>query len=67
MTTTAVVPAFIRLPDVIALTGVPKSTIYFLAKKGDFPSPVKLSENSSAFRRAEIEAWIESRPTVYQH
>lgn len=33
-------------------------------KGGSFPAPVQVSENRIAWRRAEVEAWIASRPIV---
>lgn len=52
---------FLRLPDVAQLTGLPRSTIYAMVAKGGFPTPVKLSERSSAWRSDELEQWIEAR------
>ncbi len=50
-----------RLPEVLQFTGLPRSTVYAMTNKGNFPKPVKLSERSSAWRSDEIQAWIESR------
>lgn len=58
-------PAFMRVPDVLALTGLPRSTLYALAQNGDFPSQVRLTAKSVAFRRDEVLTWIEARPAVY--
>jgi prophage regulatory protein len=52
---------FIRLPEVLALCGKSRSSIYAAIKKGEFPAPVKLSTRSSAWIRSEIAAWAESR------
>lgn len=52
---------FIRLPEVVALSGKSRSSIYAAIKKGEFPAPVKLSIRSSAWIRSEIAAWAESR------
>jgi len=52
---------FIRLHEVVQVTGLPKSTIYAFARKGLFPQPVKLSERASAWRSDELEQWIEAR------
>lgn len=53
--------AFLRLPDVIKATGVPRSTLYRLISNGDFPQPIKLGERSVAWSSAEIEAWMARR------
>ena len=52
---------FMRLPEVLALCGKSRSSIYAAIKKGEFPAPVKLSTRSSAWIRSEITAWAESR------
>lgn len=52
---------FMRLPEVLALCGKSRSSIYVAIKKGEFPAPVKLSSRSSAWMRSEIAAWTESR------
>jgi prophage regulatory protein len=55
----------LRLPAVIAMTGMGRDSIYRLAREGRFPKPRKLTERSSGWREDEILAWIESRP-AYQ-
>lgn len=51
----------IRLPGVIARTGLSRSTLYRLASLGQFPRPIKLGERSSAWNSTEIDAWIADR------
>lgn len=51
----------LKLTSVIASTGLSRSHIYALAKKGEFPKPIKLTERSSAWVEAEVQKWIESR------
>lgn len=51
----------IRLPLVLSITGLKRSTLYFLMKKGSFPKQVKLSERCAAWRRSEVEGWLASR------
>lgn len=54
------VTAFLRLPEVMALTGLARSTVYALASRGDFPPPVKLGNTrASAWPSDEIAAWLE--------
>lgn len=38
-----------------------RPTIYRLVKQNAFPKKIKLSERRVAFRRADVEKWIESR------
>jgi len=52
----------LRLPQVIALTGLGRDSIYRLGHMGQFPKPRKISERASAWREDEIREWIESRP-----
>jgi prophage regulatory protein len=52
---------FIRLPEVLALSGKSRSSIYAAIKRGEFPAPVKLSTRSSAWIRSEVAAWAASR------
>jgi prophage regulatory protein len=51
----------IKLSEVMALTGLSRSHTYALAKQGQFPKPIKLTERSSAWVEAEVQEWIESR------
>jgi prophage regulatory protein len=53
---------FLRLPSVMRLTGLGRSTIYRLVASKSFPVPVKLAARAIAWRRSDIEAWSESRP-----
>lgn len=52
---------FLRLPEVLALCGKSRSSIYAAIKRGEFPAPVKLSSRSSAWIKSEIAAWAEER------
>ena len=49
---------FIRLPVVLSLIPVSKSTLYDGIKKGIYPAPVKLSERTSAWRVEDIRSLI---------
>jgi prophage regulatory protein len=51
----------IRLPQVQAIVPYSRSTLYSLIATGDFPAPVKLGPRASAWVKAEVEAWAESR------
>lgn len=53
---------FYRLPKVREIVGgVAPSTIWSWVKNGTFPKPIKLSENTTAWNAAEVEAWAQSR------
>lgn len=52
----------IRLPGVLAVTGLTKSTVYRLEAAGAFPARVRLTERCSAWREDEVREWLVSRP-----
>lgn len=53
---------FLRLKDVMSLTGLGRSTIYkFMADETDFPKNVPLGGRAVAWVESEIEDWMESR------
>ena len=52
----------IKLPEVISMTGLSRSSTYLLIKKGNFPPQIKLSTRSSGWLWREINSWLESRP-----
>jgi len=58
---TADVTQFYRLPQVKAHLNVSGSSIWAWVKAGKFPKPIKLSENTTAWNAADIEAWAQSR------
>lgn len=51
----------LRLPAVVALTGLSRSTIYRLIDADEFPSGIKLTKNTTAWAANEVASWIESR------
>ncbi len=54
----------IRMPQVIAQTGLPKSSVLRLVKKLEFPSPLRLSPHTIGFLQSEVDHWIATRPRV---
>jgi prophage regulatory protein len=52
---------FIRLPEVRAITGLSKTSIYELIRANHFPAPVRLGVRSVAWIKAEIRAWAVER------
>jgi prophage regulatory protein len=55
----------VRLPIVIKLTGLGRSTIYRLVADGTFPLPVPLGPRAIAWRWSDLERWTQSRPTIH--
>jgi prophage regulatory protein len=58
------VSPFLRLPAVMRLTGLGRSTIYRMVAERRFPCPVRLASRAVAWRRADLDRWAESRPAV---
>lgn len=54
----------LRLPAVIQLVGLSRSSIYLLIQQNAFPKQVQLSFRAVGWRRSDIEAWLESRATT---
>lgn len=54
---------FIRILMVCALTGLPKSSVYELMARGEFPRQIRLGRNRRcvAWSRYEIEGWMAER------
>ena len=52
---------FLRLPDVIAKTGLSRSTIYERMTDGTFPSAINLGGRSVAWIESEIDEWIDAQ------
>ena len=53
---------FLRIRQVIQLTGLSRMTIYRLELAGQFPPRRRLSENSVAWLESDIESWADARP-----
>jgi prophage regulatory protein len=58
--------SLLRLPAVLALIGVSRTTLYRWIALGQFPRPRSLTPNGStvAWLAAEVEAWITSKPAT---
>ena len=57
----AVISPFVLLPEVVKMTGCPRSTILKYSRLGRFPQVIRLLGDRIAFNRADVEAWIETR------
>ena len=51
----------LRLPTVLARTGLARATIYAHISQGSFPAPIKLGPRASGWVEAEIEGWVAAR------
>ena len=54
-------PRLLRLKAVMHLTGLKKSTLYALIKRGLFPRQRKLATRAVAWSASEVFNWIQSR------
>lgn len=54
-------PRILRLPVVMAMTGLGRTKVYTDIRKGAFPRPVALGPRAVGWREEDIAAWIESR------
>ena len=52
----------LRLDAVLDRTGLSKVSVYRLAAKDEFPSPVQLVGRAVGWYESEVEAWIANRP-----
>ena len=57
--------ALLRLPAVVRMTGLARSTIYKYVALNQFPTPVSLLGRTVAWRFAEIREWTRSRPNAH--
>lgn len=54
----------IRPRELPTETGLSRTTVWRQERTGDFPKRIRLSAGAVGYRRAEVEAWLESRQTV---
>ena len=50
-----------RLPDVMAQTGLSRSTIYSLVSQQNFPKQINLGPRAVGWVASEVSDWIEER------
>ena len=55
------VKKFLRIREVVQVTGLPVSTLYEKIAAGEFPRQVRLSPRAVGWLEDEILAWQESR------
>ena len=52
----------LRTPEVTRLTGLSRTTLWRLERRGVFPRRIRLGANSVGWLEDEVEEWIASRP-----
>ncbi len=48
----------IRLPTVLARTGLSRSTLYRKIAEGTFPAQLRISVHGAGWRESEIDRWV---------
>jgi prophage regulatory protein len=49
----------LRIPQVIEMTGLKKTTIYLLVKAGKFPKPFRIGKRAVGWKYSSIRDWLE--------
>lgn len=52
---------FIRLPEVMQMTGYGRSSVLNRVKDGTMPQPIKLGPRATAWIKSEVQAWVDQR------
>ncbi len=53
--------ALLRIADVQARTGISRSQLFDLIRRGEFPKPIPLVGRTRAWVESDVSAWITSR------
>lgn len=53
-----------RIQAAMAMTGLPRSTIYLYIKNGKFPKAIKLGERSVGWLESDLLEWIQRRINI---
>lgn len=53
--------AILRLPAVMARTGMSRSALYLAINEGAFPKPIKIGRRSVGWVATEVDDWISDR------
>lgn len=59
--TTPIQERFMRLPEVIHVCGLSRSTIYDLISRDAFPAQISLGGKNVAWLASEVSAWMNKR------
>ncbi|WP_300512939.1 AlpA family transcriptional regulator [Aliiroseovarius sp.] len=54
----------LRRPEVEALTGLSRTSIYRMMDEGEFPRPVRLGKRAVAWREADLAEWLNGLTTT---
>ena len=62
--TVAFMPQMLRLPAVLKVTGLGRSTVYRMVAEHTFPAPVKLAKRAVGWRHDDVQQWTTGRPST---
>lgn len=51
----------LRLPQVMEMTGLARSTVWLWVKKNKLPQPIKLSERVTVWKESTLVEWINGK------
>ena len=54
----------LRFPEVRKLTGLSRTTVWRMEKKGGFPKRVQITSTLVGWHRADIEEWVANRSKI---
>jgi len=54
---------YLRLPEVLRLTGLSRATLYRKIKAGTFPRQYRIAERCCGWRASEVAVWVRSPMT----
>ena len=57
----------LRLPDVLDLTGLARSSLYAGMAAGQFPKSIKIGQRAVGWLEADIQNWIETKVLESKH
>ena len=52
---------FIRIPEVISLTGYKRAMIYVMMKRGEFPKQRRIGPGCVVWLESEVRGWMSDR------
>jgi prophage regulatory protein len=58
------IPRLLRLPAVLQVTGLARSTVYRMVAEHTFPAPVRLAKRAVGWRHDDVRQWTIGRPST---
>ena len=55
----------LRLPEVIDWVKKSRATIYMDMRRGDFPQSISIGRRAVAWRRTDLDKWLNTRPQFF--